>query len=124
MNISRGDLLQMLKFNICEVKSVKRRPKKNGSLTRRMLCTNDPSILETPDGRVVLNYRPTTGAPIIIAEQYNLINTWDIFMQDYRNISMGQCQLIATIKSEDWWQYFNDNILNMSQQDKIAFMDT
>lgn len=124
MNITRSALLTVLKANVCEVKFVKRRPKKNGPLTRRMLCTNDPSILESPDGRVALNYRPTTGSPIISAEQYNLITTWDIFMQDYRNISMDQCQLIATIKREDWWQYFNDNILNMSQQDKIAFMGT
>jgi hypothetical protein len=90
-----------------------------------MLCTKSYSLLNSTNGRVTLNYRPPTNPPQVNEAKDNIITVWDILIQDYRNISMNQCDLIEQIPAtEEFWKYFNDNIYPMSSDQKINFINT
>ncbi len=89
-----------------------------------MLCTLDENLLNSTNGRLSLNFRPSSNVLPYNAESKGLLPVWDIFMQDWRMVSMENCNLILTIKQEDFWKYFNDTLLPMSPQQKMAYMDT
>ena len=44
-------------------------------------------------------------------------------MQDWRMVNMDDCDLVKTIKPEEFWNYFNKTLLTMSPQQKLAYMD-
>jgi len=87
-----------------------------------MLCSLDNSLLNSVNGRTTLNFKPPTGAPKYNPESKNLLLVWDIFMQDWRMVSMDSCDLIKTIPSDEFWEYFNKHIYNMTIQEKNQFM--
>lgn len=73
---------------------------------------------------MALNFKPATNPPEYNPLQKNLIVTWDIFMQGYRTINMDACELISVIPAnQQFWNYFADNLTNMSSAQKINFMD-
>ena len=73
---------------------------------------------------MALNFKPTYKPPEYNPAQKNLIITWDIFMQNYRNINMDSCDMVSIIPANDmFWNYFADKLTNMTAQQKIAFMD-
>ena len=44
-------------------------------------------------------------------------------MQDWRMVSMDNCELINSIPGNDeFWKYFNENYLQMSAEEKMSFM--
>jgi hypothetical protein len=52
-----------------------------------------------------------------------LVVTWDIFEQDYRQINVAACQVVATIKANDeFWKYYNEKLAFMTEKQKIDFM--
>lgn len=125
MIVSRSALDSILLNNVCEVRFVRRLPKSGQSSTRRMFCTKSHSLLSSTNGRTTLNYRPPRSAPLINEAAENVITVWDILRQDYRNISMDQCELIQQISANDeFWPYFNDNIYPMSSKQKFTFMNS
>ena len=125
MLVSLTSLKPILQNAACEIKFLRRRPKFGKPPTRRMLCTNSPLILNTTEGRVALNYRTGSGRLKFSPDQKNLIITWDIFMQDYRCINVNSCDLVTTIPAgEAWWKYFKENLMKLSSQQKIMFMDS
>lgn len=121
MKVSQIQLLNLLKSNVCDITFVRRLPK-NGNI-RRMICTLDKGILESTDGRVTLNYMPPTQPPKYNYFSKNLLNAWDIIMQDWRMINMDDCFVNETIKSEDFWKYFNEILLPMSSKQKLQLMN-
>ena len=89
-----------------------------------MLCTNSFQLLNSAKGRTALNFKPTTNSPEYNATSKNLILTWDIFMQDYRAISMETCDLVSIIPADDtFWVYFVEHLKPMSGQQKTTFMN-
>jgi len=124
MRTSLPNLKNLLKENVCEIVFVRRRPKPNQSPVRRMLCTLDDRILNSTNGRLSLNYRPTSGILPYNAEAKNLLPVWDIFMQNWRMVNMDQCDLINTIQEDQFWNYFNNTLLKMSAEQKMVFMDS
>lgn len=125
MVVQRSTLDSILLANVCDVRFVRRIPIAGRSPTRRMLCTKSYSLLNSTNGRVTLNYRPPTNPPQVNEAKDNIITVWDILIQDYRNISMNQCDLIEQIPAtEEFWKYFNDNIYPMSSDQKINFINT
>lgn len=116
--IGLASLKQTLQGNVCEIRFAKRRE----ASFRNMLCTLDQSILNSVNGRTTLNFKPPAGPPKYSPESKNLLLVWDIFMQDWRMVSMDNCDLIKTINSEDFWEYFNNNIFNMTVEEKNQFM--
>lgn len=94
-----------------------------------MLCTSAQNVLMSLDGRVTLNYRPTTPPPYT-NPYYNpdtkqLVILWDIIMQDYRAINMSYCNLIAKIPANEvFWEYFRKEIYPKKANQKMAWMDS
>lgn len=125
MNIARPTLQGLLAANVLEIKFTRRRPKPGAPLTRRMLCTNCDKILLTENGFSSLNYQPATNPRTFNAELRNIVTAWDIMMQSYRSISADNVELITTFPGDDtFWEYFNDNILPMSAEQKQTFINS
>ena len=121
LNTLRGLLLQ----NVAEIRFQRRVPIPGSTTFRRMWCTNSSLLLNSFNGKAVLNYRPPSRGYNFNVAGKNLIVTWDILMQDYRNISMDNCDLLRSIPANDeFWKFFNENILIMSTQQKINFMNS
>jgi len=125
--VGRGELKNLLAGNVCEIVFVRRRPERapNRPEIRRMLCTMDYDLLTSFNGKISLNFRmPKTGRRIDEVK-HNIVVVWDIFMQDYRNVSMEQCHLRQTVPGDDtFWKYFNDVLLKMTPAQKQQFMDS
>lgn len=129
MFISRDNLKALARNHVCEIKFRRRNPVAGKPLFRRMLCTSSPRLLNSLDGRLTLNFRPTTSPPFrnpsYNADQYNLAILWDILMQDYRAINMSYCNLIARVPATDeFWEYFNKELLKMNPNQKMAWMNS
>tara|TARA_Y100000310_G_scaffold341349_1_gene440204 strand:- start:89 stop:475 length:387 start_codon:yes stop_codon:yes gene_type:complete len=127
MKVGRETLVLLLETNVIELKFQRRRPKKGGSPTRRMLCTNSPIILESEAGRKTLHYRRGVKPQPWPASPKNLVVTWDILKQDYRCISMDNCEIITQMAvsgdGSDFWKYFNDTIYKMTGGEKETFFN-
>jgi hypothetical protein len=125
MIIGLSNLKSMLLAKVCEVKFARRNPKPGRPASRRMLCTNNVQLLNSVEGRTVLNYRPPRQAPEYNPNQENLIITWDILMQDFRTINCDTVDLITTLEADEtFWVYINEKIAPMSAPEKMAFMNT
>ena len=104
MITSLANLKSILLNKVCEVKFVRRNPKPGRPTTRRMLCTNNAPLLNSIEGRTVLNYDPPRQAPKYNPNQENLISTLEA--------------------DESFWLYINENIAPMSAGEKMTFMNT
>ena len=124
MIVGLSNLKSILLNKVCEVKFARRNPKPGRPSTRRMLCTNNVQLLNSVEGRTVLNYRPPRQAPKYNPNQENLIITWDILMQGFRTINCDTVDLISTLDADEtFWTYLSQNIAPMSAQDKMNFMN-
>lgn len=124
--IGRVELDSLLKNNVCEITFVRRRPERapGRPIVRRMICSNSISLLDSEDGIRSLNFHYPKGPKQIDEAFHNVVVVWDIFMQDYRNVSMEACYLNKSIPAnEEFWKYYNNVLLPMSPQQKLAFMD-
>ena len=125
MIVGLSNLKIMLLDKVCEVKFARRNPKPGRPASRRMLCTNNVQLLNSVEGRTVLNYRPPRQAPEYNPNQENLIITWDILMQDFRTINCDTVDLITTLEADEtFWVYIHEKIAPMSAGEKMAFMNT
>lgn len=124
MKTTLDSLRSLLRENVCEIVFVRRRFRQNRPPVRRMLCTLDMELLNSTNGRLSLNYRPSSNVLPYNANAKNLLPVWDIFMQDWRMVNMDDCNLITTIKKEEFWNYFNNTLLPMSPQQKLQYMDS
>ena len=125
MITSLSSLKSILLDKVCEVKFSRRNPKPGRPATRRMLCTNSIQLLNSFEGRTILNYVPPRLAPKYNPNQENLIIVWDILMQGFRTINCDTVDLISTLESDQtFWTYLNEKIAPMSAGDKMNFMNT
>jgi len=124
MKTNLGNLKSALQGNVCEILFEKRRPKSGDSSQRRMLCTLDQNLLNSVNGRTTLNYKPPTQATKYNPESKNLLPVWDIMMQDWRMVSLDNCQILNTIPEDNFFEYFNESIYPMSADEKRIYMGT
>lgn len=126
MRVNRSQLISMLKSNVCEIKFNRRVFKAGAPATRRMLCTNSFELLNSINGRLTLNYRPTSKLPNYDPTIKNLVITWDIFMQNYRNVNCDNgVEVLRTIPAnEEFWNYFNANLAELTPEQKQNFQNT
>jgi hypothetical protein len=111
--------------NVVELR-FSRRNKLRYRPARRMLCTLDGKLLNSTEGKKILNFRPPRFAPPYDAEAKGLLTVWDIIMQDWRNIPVAAVDVIMAVPTKnqkDFWEYFNKVIGKMSASQKAAFMD-
>lgn len=124
MKVSLSTLKTIVQNNVAEIKFFRRRLKPGYAETRRMLCTNSFTLLNSTEGRLVLNYRPTNRPPKFNPNQKNLLIVWDIFMQNYRCVNMAACNLISTIPAnKEFWKYFTQKLARLTTQQKLTFMN-
>ena len=125
MKASLPTLKSLLLNNVVEIKFNRRRPKPGSPLTRRMLCTNSLNLLNSPEGRLALNYKRAIRMPKFDPTTKDLIITWDIFMQDYRCVNMVACDLIQVIPAnKTFWTFFNEKLAGLSAPQKVSFMNS
>jgi hypothetical protein len=125
--VSRQELKNLALNNVCEIVFLRRRPERapNRPEFRRMLCSLNDNLLNSVDGRLSLNFHYPRTSRRIDEAKHNIVVVWDIFMQDYRNVSMDQCYLLQTIPpNERFWKYYNDVLYPMTPEQKMTFMDT
>ena len=130
MKMGRGALYALLKENVVEIRFHRRHGKPGWKDYRRMLATTDTTLLNSAPGRLALHFKPPHGPPPFNAADYNLVTAWDLFWQEYRNVSCENCDVITIIPiktAEDktkFWEYFNHYLESMSAGQKISFMNT
>jgi hypothetical protein len=122
--ILKSQLDQLLREKVLDIRFTRRLGKENSSSTRRMLCTKSLEILNSNNGRLILNYKPPTQQPKYDPSKENLVTVWDIFMQDYRNIPVESCNVIEALDPEPFWEKFNNQYRMMSQTDKTNYMSS
>lgn len=125
--VNRTQLAQLLTTNVCEITFVRRRPEraKGRPLTRKMLCSNSMDLLNSQNGKLSLNFRLPGGPKKIDEMKHNVVVAWDIFIQDYRNISCDSVYLLKEIPANDeFWKYYNEVLIKMSPDEKLQFMDS
>ena len=127
MKVGASTLRVLLENNVLEIKFKRRRAKPGSPTTRRMLCTNSPVILMSEAGRTTLHYKSATGTTKFSPTSKNLVIAWDIFKQDYRAISVDNCELISQIPisgdGREFWEYFNTTIYPMTPAQKSTFFN-
>ena len=128
MRVGRSSLYMLLQTNVTELRFRRRIDKPGFKDYRRMLCTNDQRLLQSIQGKKVLNFVPSTGQLKYNPAAKNLIVAWDIFLQNYRMINCNDVELIAVIKSSpdptDFWKYFNERLAAMTATQKAQFINT
>lgn len=128
MRLGRSALQILLQTNVAELRFRRRKEKEGFKDYRRMLCTNDQTLLKSAVGKQILNYEPTRGQLKYNPAAKNLVVAWDIFIQNYRMINCNDVDLIAVIKSSpdpaEFWKYFNERLGAMSATQKAQFMNT
>ena len=117
--IDLPSLKQILQKNVGVIRFSTRRSR---TPVRTMLCTLDMDILNSVNGRITFNFKPPVNPPKYRPEPKNLLLVWDILMQDWRMVSMDDCEIVQTIAEDDFWEYFNKNIYKMTLLDKMQFM--
>lgn len=124
MKVSLATLKTLALSNVVEIKFIRKRPKPGVPPTRRMLCTNSFPLLNSPEGRLALNYRAPRYRPKFNMFEKNILIVWDVFMQNYRCVNMIACDLISVIPAnKQFWKYFNEKLIRLSASQKIAFMN-
>lgn len=123
--MTAASLNSLLTRNVLDLKFTRRRPRSGVSGTRRMYCTLSDRILNSVNGRTVLNYLPGGNKLPYSPSSKNLSLVWDILMQSFRMVPADTTTVLNQLPGDDsFWDYFNENIITMSQQDKIQFMNS
>lgn len=129
MRMSPVSLKSLLQTSIAEVKFVRRRPKPGAFDSRRMLCTNCRIFLDTFAAREVFNFTPPTQPPRYDDIGKGLVVAFDLIMQQYRAINATSADIITVIPVynekmiNEFWEYFNKNILPLKSTQKRDFMN-
>jgi hypothetical protein len=125
MIVPQQTLETLLLSNVLDLRFTRRIPVTGKPATRRMLCTKSYELLNSTNGRIVLNYIPPRHGKQINEAITNTCVVWDILMQDYRVVSADQVDILREIPAtEDFWKVFNNEIYTMSPKQKIQFMNS
>ena len=122
---SYESLTALLNDNVVELVFTRR----GGGNSRRMLCTNSKILLHSIAGRIALGFRPPKGVGLPYSpKDKNLVVTWDLFWQDFRQIPLESANIVTAIplQNEDdvtnFWEFFDKKLQEMSSSEKLGFM--
>jgi len=125
MKVSRGSLQSLLLNNVAEIRFRRRVNDPTRAPYRTMLCTNSEELLQSINGRVTLNFKPPKNGLKYSPSNKNIVMTWDILMQEFRAVSMDDCELINKYPAnEEFWKVFNEKFFTMSAAQKVLYMNT
>jgi len=124
MKIARASLQSLLLQNVAEIRFRRRTMDSIRSPYRTMLCTNSNEILYGVNGRTTLNFKPPKKAIKYIPAAKNIVLTWDLLMQEFRAVSMEDCEVINKYPATDeFWKMFNEKFFIMSPEQKLLYMN-
>jgi hypothetical protein len=125
MAISIQTLENLLLNNVLDLRFTRRVLLPNKPASRRMLCTKSYDLLNSTNGRIVLNYKPPSSGKQFNENKNNACIVWDILMQDYRIVSVDQVNIIRQIPAnEEFWTFFNKEIYTLTTEQKILYMES
>ena len=125
MAISIQTLESLLLNNVLDLRFSRRVLIPNKPSSRRMLCTKSYDLLNSTNGRIVLNYKPPSSKKQFNENKNNACVVWDILMQDYRIVSGDQVSIIRQIPAnEEFWTFFNKEIYTLTTEQKILYMES
>lgn len=124
--VGRTELDRLVANNVCEIFFMRRRPERAPAHPefRRMMCSNCSEILNSENGIRSLNFRKPESPKQLNERFHNIVVVWDIFMQDYRNVSLEYCYLVQSIVPENFWEYYNKVLFPMSSSEKAMYQDS
>lgn len=124
MKISRSKLQSLLLDNVAEIRFRRRVSDPTRAPYRTMLCTNSNSLLYSINGRTTLNFKPPTRGLKYSPSSKNIVVAWDILMQDFRAVSMDDCELLQEYPADDkFWEIFNEKFYVMTPEQKLLYMN-
>lgn len=125
MSVTIQTLESLLLNNVLDLRFTRRIPLANKPATRRMLCTKSYDLLNSTNGRIVLNYRPPKSGKQFSEARENACVVWDILMQDYRIVSADQISIIKQIPAnQEFWTFFNKEIYILNTEQKVQYMES
>lgn len=125
MIVARQTLESLLLSNVLDLRFKRRIPKAGSAETRRMICTKSANLLQSVNGKIVLNYAAPKTAKQFNEAASNALVVWDVLMQDYRIVSADSVDVIREIPADDtFWEIFNNEIYPLSTDQKIQFMNS
>jgi hypothetical protein len=125
MIVSQQTLETLLLNNVLDLRFTRRVPVEGKPPTRRMICTKSYDLLNSTNGKIVLNYIPPKHGKQVNEAITNTCVVWDILMQNYRVVSADQVDVLREMPANnEFWQTFNNEIYPMSTDQKINFMNS
>jgi len=125
MIVPQQTLETLLLSNVLDIRFTRRIPVAGKPATRRMLCTKSFELLNSTNGKIVLNYVPPKHNKKVNEAITNTCVVWDVLMQNYRVVSADQVDVLREMPANDeFWKTFNEEILPMSTDQKINFMNS
>ena len=125
MKVGRAQLQNLLLDNVAEIRFRRRVNDPTRAPYRTMLCTNSDALLQSINGRVTLNFKPPKQGLKFSPAGKNIVMTWDILMQEFRAVSMDDCELLNKYPANDeFWKVFNEKFFVMSPAQKVLYMNT
>jgi len=127
--VNNFSLQKMLAENVVELTFVRRHEKRGWNNIRGLLGTTNYELLNGPFGFSVLHFQPPKG--IGMGYNYkakNLCVVWDFFRQEYRVFGAEQVRIRKLFnltdekEKEKFYEWFYDNLINMTDQQKFDFM--
>ena len=123
--MNANSLNQLLRQSVLDIRFTRRRPRPGVPGTRRMLCTLNENILNSVNGRTVLNYLPPANNLPYTIDDKNLSMAWDIMMQNFRMVGADTVSVLNSYSGdEEFWEYFNNEVLPMNAAQKTQFMNS
>jgi hypothetical protein len=125
MILSRNELEQLCNNHLVEL-LFNRRGVPNPKPTRRMLCTRDQRLLKSELGKLTFNYNPPTSRLPYDHVQKGLVVVFDILKQDWRMIPANGVSFVNAVPTwpqENFWEYFDKKLRNMTKRQKINFIN-
>lgn len=131
------DVNTFLSLYVAEVVFIRRRKPKDPSVTaktRRMICTTNQLLLNSPFGKKNLQYKPGYQTPPYNAASKGLVTAWDCLIHEWRNIDIRSAVIIQKQSEDSLPMYVNDQKgieafakfynAKLSRMNMRKFMDT
>lgn len=124
MKVGRASLQSLLLDNVAEIRFRRRVNDPTRAPYRTMLCTNSEKLLYSLNGQITLNFKSPKQGLKYNPTSKNIVMTWDILMQEFRAVSMEDCELLAKYPATDeFWKVFNEKFYPMSAAQKVLYMN-
>jgi len=125
MIVPQQTLETLLLNNVLDLRFTRKIPVAGKPATRRMICTKSFELLNSINGKIVLNYIPPKHGKQINEAATNTCVVWDVLMQNYRVVSADQVDVLREMPANDeFWKTFNNEIYPMTTDQKINFMNS